>query len=250
MDFEAAVEKGIQLRERENRERWQAEDADGKFHVSDLTGCPRYVLQRRRKAPPTNRRPLVSTLVQEVGKQFHELLQDAHRRAGTLVRADFQDAPWTVSDGILRGHPDLLTLLSMDRGLELWDIKSLKEGGYRTKGGHVIDTVKGDDGEQLNAYMALTGVHQGGIVYVNRNSGEFTPVAWRFDEALWRDSLKKLAGLKKWDEGNGLPEPLDPAKFPCTYSTKDGVRVDCIFYSGCHPDRAVASRLEQEAAAP
>lgn len=178
--------------------------------------------------------------MKEAGKGFHELLQDAHRRAGTLVRADFEADPWTVTGGLLRGHPDLLTLLGMEHGLELWDIKSVKDGGYRIV---LKDGIKDDDAEQLNAYMALTGVKQGGIVYVNRNNGEFQDLAWTFNEDLWQSSMEKLAALKKWDQGDGLPDPLDPKNFRCSYTTKDRVRVDCQFYSLCHPQLAAPSRI-------
>lgn len=250
MDFYEAVEKGIRLREEEGKKRWEAEDRDGRFHVSDATSCPLKVLLRRRGTESTNEEPLESILVKEAGKVFHELLQDAHRRAGTLVRADFEDEPWAVApdDTEVRGHPDLLTLLSSKRGLELWDVKSLKEGGYRDKrnGYRVIDTIKEDDGEQLNAYMGLLGVTRGGIVYVNRNNGEFNPIPWTFRRDLWEESQAKLAALRKWEASGLLPDPLDATRFPCTYRTKDGIRVDCRYYSRCHPEAQCTSRKEKK----
>lgn len=247
-DFFEATCRGLRLLEEENKRRWAAEDGDGKWHVSDLTGCPRYALQRRKGTLPTNTKPIENLLVMEAGKDMHERIQDAHRRAGTLVRADFAASPWTVTAPDLRGHPDLLTLISPERGMELWDIKSLKEGGYRNKG-HVIDRIRDEDGAQLNVYMGLTGVKRGGIVYVNRNSGEFTDIEWHYDPNLFEKSMQALRMLKRWESDGTMPDPLDADRFPCTYTTRDKIRVDCQYYSLCHPDRAVASKMREVAVA-
>lgn len=233
MEIDEALEKGLRMIEAEGAANWSSKDGDGKLHVSDLTACRLAVQLRRRNVPITNIKPVEDILVKEAGKGFHELLQLALKKAGVLIRADFKEDPFTIEDGSVRGHPDVLCLLDAGRGLEVWDIKSKKT---RYFGKNKVIAPSEEEMTQIHAYMGPLGIKQGGFIFVNRDNGRYYPVRIDWQESIYEEGKQLANRILLDDKSEKLPERLEPDNWRCRYQTADGIEVTCAWFSRCWPE--------------
>ena len=105
----------------------------------------------------------------DFGTTAHKMIQRQLRDAGVLVGAEVSvfDKKHNISgtlDAIIRGE---------DGSPEIIDIKTQGERSW----GHVPENYR----DQLTAYMAITGIHQAKLAFVNRDN----PTETRFEDVEW-----------------------------------------------------------------
>jgi hypothetical protein len=100
-------------------------------------------------------------VVTSVGTRIHREIQRRWKRMGVLVAAEQEI---TNSRMGISGHYD--AILRTQQGLKLVDIKTVSDRRFQLAKKQPFD----DHLTQLNFYMGETGVHEGSILYVNRDA--------------------------------------------------------------------------------
>ena len=183
----------------------------GYFSPSSAHLCPRAIWYRMKgyTQAPVSANSLRRMMV---GTVYHEWLEEKLKGSGVLISSEEKvtwDDPPIVGhyDGILKRPSDgkhiLLEIKSMANPKTKWALKWLPRKE------HLV---------QWNLYSMMTGLDEGLIFYINKNTQDYLIYSVKQDQEILDATLDKLRKIKKYiDEDRKVPYFPDEKHDWCSY---------------------------------
>jgi len=182
----------------------QKERKRGIYYVSDLYKCPRtkyylYVVENKEMSVDVLR-------IFQTGHIFHEWIQRMLRKRNMLIASEVEIEYKIAEDIKLIGHYDALINLNGKHAiLELKTTRKLPKEALK----HHI--------EQINAYLCMTGIDSGFIVYIEKNTFRTRTFLVEADNRLFLESLTKTKKLDLLLYKGVVPEATFGERWECNY---------------------------------
>lgn len=172
----------------------------GVFHASECGKCPRFIyLDKTDSAKP---KPLTQRSFL-VGRMFHDFIEKNILKDYKLE----QQIQGKIGDITIVGRVDALN----DK--EIIELKTTSGMGYITKPSkeYII---------QLNIYMHFTGIHEGRIVYINKNNMNTLEFLVKYNKELFEHTINKLRFIHQKLKEKVNPMVIDPEITPYCYNCR------------------------------
>lgn len=199
---------------------------DKYFHPSSLSGCQTAVFFSRMGAPENEGVPDPTEVARSWacfsnGDMFHFRMQNLLRRMGVLKQ---REVPVLSDEYEIIGHCDGRLLIEELR--YLLELKSINAAGFTRLG----NSPKPEHKSQVNLYMGLLAYKRAIIFYEDKDRHAWKEFVVEFDEDLFKESLKKIARIKKACARLEPPsrEGLGPTGFPCKWCAYSDVCWDSL----------------------
>lgn len=214
------------------------------FYATDMGQCFRKVAYAFYKVPavPLNSRTI---RILQNGEKVEERIEEYFKSMGALVSSQLRydtsediDVPFYMSGRLdmIIDLSKILTIPAEKQDLAILEIKSINTFGFRNVAKNL--TANTDHLYQITFYMWKTGIHQGIIVYEDKNTQEICFVPVEYDSRMLfgsQDGRQKgmfveMTELAEQIENKEIPKRIstDKSKFPCSW--KSG---NCKYYDFC-----------------
>jgi CRISPR/Cas system-associated exonuclease Cas4 (RecB family) len=189
IDFNKLIDKHL---EREHKAK-----VIGRYYPSEIAGCMRKTWFSY-KIPKKN--DVKITRIFEAGNMLHEFITDVIKSEKNpeveLIRSEL---PIQIEGRgfIVSGRIDNLVLVKIDNKMALVEVKSTKFLPKEYKKEHEV---------QLQLYMQALGVHEGIILYIQKDNLETKAFPIKFKKAEAEKILKRFEELDKALKQDKIPE--------------------------------------------
>lgn len=177
------------------------------YHISSLGMCPRLIFFDTTLNVEKDEEVLRIFLV---GNIFHKWMQDNLLSDYTLeyeINKEF--------DGIkLVGRIDAIN----DK--EILELKTCSSIGY-------IRKIKPEHIAQINTYMGITGIHNGRIIYIEKNNLNTKEFNIKFSGTLFDETIRKIKMIDRKIKENANYKDIIPAMSPNCYNCL--YRIQCLY---------------------
>ena len=183
------------------------------FSPSSVHWCPRAIWYHMKGYEQD---PIKANSVRRMmaGTVYHEFIEEKLKGSGVLVSAE-EEVTW--DDPRIVGHYDAIIERTTDKKHILLEIKSMAEPKnkkylqYLPKHEHLM---------QWNLYSMMTGLDEGIIFYINKNSQEYMIFPVERNDDIIENILKKLKKIKGYldlDEEKIIPYLPDENHAWCNF---------------------------------
>jgi CRISPR/Cas system-associated exonuclease Cas4 (RecB family) len=224
IDFNRLIEKHLA---REKRPKQQ-----GRYYPSEIASCLRKLWYSYKQPKDT---PMDAVKVFEVGNLLHDFMAEVLRsERNPEIELLQSELPFELREKgfIVSGRVDDVLIVRADQRKLLVEVKSTKSLYYLEKPSpqHVM---------QLQLYMHATGIHDGAVVYVEKNTLQAKEFFMKYDSAVAERALRRFAALHEALGSSKIPVPEARLKKPMNWMCKT-----CDWRDECWketPDRALAA---------
>jgi len=173
----------------------------GEYHVSSVYKCPRlmyyeYMTQLYPDSTEEYKKNTETMRIFQIGHVIHDYVENVLKREGKLVASETHLQYQLDHDILLSGHYD--AMIQDNGSLKLVEFKSTKALPKQAYDHHVI---------QLNTYLVITGLTQGYIVYIEKNTLKTRQFIVERNNEMFCDVILKLKLLDKHLKEQTLPNP-------------------------------------------
>ena len=193
----------------------------GRYYPSEIASCMRKVWYSYRNPKET---PAEVVRLFRAGNIMHDFVVEVLKsEKNPEVDLLWSEYPFKMDMGdyVISGRIDNLILLRVSGKVVLVEVKSTKTLQY-------LEKPQPHHEMQLQLYMHATGVHNGGLLYIERNSlnTRYFDIEFRHDIA--DEALKRFASLHLHLKEDKIPDPearmKERTKWECSYCD---YRVEC-----------------------
>jgi len=189
----------------------------GGFHASNTNECVRYVnyMFTGIEVPPDHT-PRVQRIF-DTGHDMHARFGEYFKRMGIVIS---QELPITYDDPPIESTLDLIIDWG---GPKVVELKSINEAGFTYR--RLYGKPKDDHYRQIQIYMKVTGIHEGYVIYENKNNSEILILPVSLDEDFIEKLFKKYRKFYKvYTDGI---KPARPYKRSGEKCQRCALRVHC-----------------------
>lgn len=172
----------------------------GRYYPSEAGACVRKAWYSY-KFPKETEEELIKIF--EVGNMFHDFIVDVLKsEKNPEVELLKEEMPFQVEvdDFIVSGRIDDLVLITMSGKSVLVEVKSTKSIAYTKKPNKSHEM-------QLQIYMHFTGVHNGMVLYLEKNTLQSKAFTVDYDKAVAEKAMERFRHLHNFLKEDKLPEP-------------------------------------------
>jgi CRISPR/Cas system-associated exonuclease Cas4 (RecB family) len=194
-------------------------------------GCGRLLYYRYTKEPPELREKPKTKRIFDLGKEVHNLVQtyleNISEKSKFLsfereVPIDWDTSKLAEEYEIASTMDGILTVSVMAHKINIpfiVEIKSMSTHQFKTLTSALDYNIL-----QLNVYMALSGIHRGILLYVDKNTGDLKEYPQAFDQDMWDATVAKIEYVRTCAKTGDIP-PKE-TNFFCS---------DCKYFHICKP---------------
>jgi len=179
------------------------------FYVTDAGRCSRAIFFKFKNVP---RKEIEANILRlfDHGDHIHQLIMKSllSTRDIHVVASEVNIPP----QEIITGRAD--AVLSDGKELYVLDIKSMNSMVFRT-----LEKPKEENINQIQLYLHYLRIPKGILLYVNKDNQELKEFIVKYDQAIAKNLLKDLEGLKEKIDSNIVPDRISgySSSWQCQY---------------------------------
>lgn len=195
------------------------------FHPSTIGFCSRKIAYIMHEFPAPDLDPRVIRIF-ENGHSMHERFENWFDSMGIQIAAEVELSPDSPDQAIaercreldIRGKTD--SLIEIGGEYYLVELKSANDRMFK----NFLQEPKEQHVEQLQLYMYLSGVHQGFLLYENKNDQSLKEFLIEYDEEMVNRLREKILNVNEHVNNNTLPErEFTRSHWQCKYCDFSGI---------------------------
>lgn len=199
----------------------------GWFHPSELsTPCDRRLAFSFLGLPKNESITPKLLRIFHNGEWMHRRWQSYFRAMGIL---DKREAKFEVSSPPIRGSADAIVHHPINNDRSIIELKSINSNGF----GRLVGPHEGHF-NQVNIYMGALEVHQGFVIYENKDTQDFRVFPVRHDSVKWEQLQFRLLKIVRKINKDELPPIYE----------HEGCK-SCPFFSFCYSAGDTVSKLSE-----
>lgn len=196
---------------------------------TDAKGCARKIFWSFQKNIPRDEESGRSQLILSMGNAVHERIQGILQDMGIQIKDEYY-LDTHYKDMPIHGYVDSICLINGKTTIV--EIKSQKEWnyGYGSKSKCYRVDVSPEHYGQVQMYMHFTGIHEGIVLYENKNTSELKEFHVEYDREFFKTMMDELYSIwlkVRLNETPDRPNGMSQDKYPCTL---------CKFRTHCYKD--------------